>query len=184
MNGTRIRLVHGPNSYDVSQWQEHWKDFAFERDVPESESDHWDWLGKSLFVGHVGLGIEFLIVAAADRVDERCHGLMKLVWPKGSRLASGRDVLYVDYLEIAPWNRWDYRDREVRGLGFAMMVHAIGLSQELGFEGRVALCSLPQAQAFYRKIPMSELGVGEGHDAELPYFELDSETAQGILKRF
>lgn len=178
-----IQLVYSPDGYSVFQWQEHWKDFAYEHDVPASESDHWDWLGKSLFPGHVGHDVEFLIVAAADRGGDRCHGLMKLVWPKESRLAPGRSVLYVDYLEIAPWNRSDCPVREVTGLGTALIAHSVVLSAELGFEGRLALASLPQAKMFYAGLGMAECGFGSGRDHKLPYFEFDIAGAQRFLNR-
>ena len=177
-----MRPIYGPDPYEIYQWQEDWKDFAWDIDLENGESDHWEWFSKAL---QVGQDVESLLVALADDVDDRCHGLMKLVWPKDSRLAPGRPSLYVDYLEIAPWNRKDYpRRREYTGLGLAMMRHAAQISDELGFAGRLTLCSLPQAEAFYRKIPMSELGVGEGHDDHLAFFELDAATAMEFIKEF
>jgi hypothetical protein len=68
-------------------------------------------------------------------------------------------------------------------VGTVLLGEAIRLSAESGFEGRIGLHSLPQAERFYRTaLGMSDLGNDPAYDG-LRYFEYNSSTANEWLKR-
>jgi hypothetical protein len=72
---------------------------------------------------------------------------------------SAQDVVYVDYLESAPWNLKGYAaPPDFLGVGPVLMTEAVQISVEAGLEGRVGLHSLPQSELFYEKCKMTKLG--------------------------
>lgn len=97
----------------------------------------------------------------------------------------GKPVLYINYLEAAPWN-WDCEEisqvKKYSGIGQVLFQKAVELSQEEGFYGRVGLHALPQAEGFY------EQACGMtcfGHDPNkegLMYYELSRGAAAARLK--
>ncbi len=62
----------------------------------------------------------------------------------------------------------------LRGVGSALITAAVALSDDEGFKGRLGLHSLPQADAFYRKIGMTDLGQDTAYQ-NLRYFEMTAE---------
>jgi len=92
-------------------------------------------------------------------------------------------LLYVDYLEVAPWN-WSIpeigRSGRFRMIGSLLIWKAITHSSSEGFGGRIGLHSLPQAENFYEKLGMTPLGPDPNKQG-LVYFELSSPAAQVIL---
>ena len=96
----------------------------------------------------------------------------------------GRPLLYIDYLEVAPWN-WRIpeigRDGRFRGVGSALFWNAVQQSLEEGFQGRVGLHALPQAEAFYRDgCHMTPLG-RDAAKQNLLYFELSRQQAERLI---
>lgn len=90
--------------------------------------------------------------------------------------------MYLDYLEVAPWNRPEFGAApRLRGVGSALITAAVALSDEEGFKGRLGLHSLPQADAFYRKIGMTDLGQDPAYQ-NLRYFEMTVEQARAFLE--
>ena len=69
----------------------------------------------------------------------------------------------------------------LRGVGSALIAAAIALSEDEGFKGRLGLHSLPQADAFYRKIGMTDLGL-DAACQNLRYFEMTSSRARAFLE--
>ena len=92
-------------------------------------------------------------------------------------------LVYVHYLEAAPWNLRELTpDPHFGGVGQVLLVEAMRLSLKRGWSGRIGLHSLPQAVPFYRDtVGMSELGLDavEG----LPYFETTPTQASAYLVR-
>lgn len=143
-------------------WPEHW---------------HWDWSKKAGlldFMAYRCIGIE---------CEGRMQGLMMAsTLARSSRVGpTGRAVLYVEYIESAPWNLKDLVDEpKFSGVGIALLEAAIELSEQEGFGGRIALHSLPQSEAFYRKY-MTDLGPDQSHEG-LRYFEMSAEQARLFLE--
>jgi len=55
-------------------------------------------------------------------------------------------------------------------------------SEDEGFKGRLGLHSLPQADNFYRKIGMTDLGQDASYQ-NLRYFEMTSEQARAFFEK-
>jgi hypothetical protein len=94
----------------------------------------------------------------------------------------GQPLVYVDYLEVAPWNlRALTNTPRFGGIGVRLIEAAVRLSRDEGFHGRVGLHSLPQAEAFYRDTcRMVCLGADASYE-NLPYYELTREKAAAFL---
>lgn len=146
------------------------------------QSWHWDWRAKVNEVrgllGHTGYSVVCRDVT---------QGMMRLdLATRTARLdeQAGKPLVYVDYLEIAPWN-WNepYADPPIyRGIGQVLIRTAIQRSFDEGFNGRVGLHSLPQAVTFYERCGFSNLGTSpDEYGGRLPYFEITTDQAKTFL---
>jgi hypothetical protein len=113
--------------------------------------------------------------------ERALQGLMLVNLTKlTGRLSSqqGKDLVYIEFLSTALWNRPDLTERPVfRGVGLNMVRAAVELSRNEGFRGRVGLHSLPQAAHFYRvACGMTDLGIDAAH-YNLAYFEMTEAQA-------
>lgn len=163
-------------------WRE-FRDEAMVRAVVQGasvpEHNHWRWDKKAYelrFTAYRCLGISR---------DDRIQGLAMcstLAMPGRSASHRGKPVLYVKYIESAPWNLVAYLgdNAQYGGVGTALISALIGVSMEEEFKGRLALHSLPQSEAFYSKL-MDDLGVDAGVEG-LRYFELSERGAQRFMK--
>ncbi|MGL5871073.1 MAG: hypothetical protein ACRC2R_01685 [Xenococcaceae cyanobacterium] len=89
-----------------------------------------------------------------------------------SRIESGKNLIYVDYLTTAPWNRQSIQLPPMyRGVGTALLSFAIKRSFELEYKGRIGLHALPLAEKFSTKIGLLNLGSDTSKQG-LSYFEL------------
>jgi hypothetical protein len=113
------------------------------------QSRHWDWRRKASVLNGMLGNPGFSIV---------CGGLtqgMMIVDSsmKRCRIPSqkGRDLVYVEFIENAPWNRREllFDPPRYRGIGTVLIRAAIELSKAEDFKGRIGLHSLPQANSFY-----------------------------------
>jgi hypothetical protein len=94
----------------------------------------------------------------------------------------GKPLVYVDFLETAPWNLASLVDEPKYGLiGIRMIEAAIRLSKEEGFHGRVGLLALPQAEDFYEK-SCGMKRVQEAGRHGMAWYELTREDASAFLK--
>jgi hypothetical protein len=94
----------------------------------------------------------------------------------------GKKNIYVDFLQVAPWNY--FKDCAVgyyQGVGSILLMAAINYSHNCGFDGRIALESLPQSENFYLNKKMVP-AVKPSGQSPLKYFELPTRTAQEVLK--
>ena len=145
-------------------WPEHW---------------HWDWSKKADMLD--------LLAYRCMGIEQGGHmqGLMMLstLAVKG-RLAGqvGKAVLYVEYLEGAPWNVRDLAGTpQFLGVGIRLLEAAVEYSEEEGFGGRIGLHSLPQSDEFYRKY-MTDLGPDSSQSQGLRYFEMSAEQVRYFLE--
>jgi hypothetical protein len=103
--------------------------------------------------------------------------------PQFAKLAAhkGRDLVYVELLATAPWNRKKLLpDPLYKGVGPMLIATAISHSHDLGSKGRLGLHSLPQSEPWYRDFAgFSDLG----YDTlkEMQYFEVTEEQAAAFL---
>ena len=144
------------------------------------QSWHWDWRAKTAQVTGLLAFQGFSIVCAG-----MTQGLMRIDLTKAARAPEqkGKPLVYVDYLEVAPWNRPDLGQAvRYKGVGTALMVAAIAFSEQEGFKGRIGLHSLPQAESFYRdRCGMIDLGPDAAYQ-NLKYFEMTPDQAKAFLE--
>ena len=171
---------------ELVQTEARWQEFrttATERlrreGVRVPEHNHWNWEDKSYylkFTAYRCLGIQY---------DQEVQGLMMistLAAQGRSKEHRGKPVLYIKYIESAPWNLRDYVGEDARfgGVGVSLIRAAITVSSEEEFRGRIALHSLPQSEQFYRNLFMEDLGIDE--EEKLRYFEMPEEQALKFIK--
>lgn len=89
--------------------------------------------------------------------------------------------LYIEYVATAPWNRPTAgEDAIFKGIGPALLRHAVLRSLALGRLGRVTLHSVPKAVAFYERLGLAHGGPDPIADG-LEYFEGDERWALQFL---
>ena len=139
------------------------------------EHAHWDWRNKA---DSVRAGLHLLV---AVEFRWRIQGIMAVLQAvRPARLDSKR-LVYVDYVEAAPWNlKAVTSSPQFLGVGTLLIADAVRLSHEKGCEGRIGLHSLPQAEAFYTRLKMTNLGPDQYYYG-LPYFEFSSQRASEWL---
>ena len=138
------------------------------------QTAHWDWEQKVRRVEGLLAFRNFAVVA-----EGKTQGLMRVELNQTGRVSAqaGKPLVYIEYLEVAPWNRGDVSGQRFRGVGSALVSAAVELSLIEGFAGRVALHSLPQAEGYYRDVcGMTDLGLDPSYD-NLRYFEMTAEQA-------
>ena len=170
----------------LEDWQKHWRPTLFDalralqekgvsaRDWPQGW--RWDWNDKIASVEGLLAYRGFSVVAAGVT-----QGLAQVELTRTARAPGqeGKPLVYVNYLETAPWNRRDLGFRPTyRGVGSALLAAAVSLSMDEDFKGRIGLHSLHQADEFYVRKGMTSLGP----DPKLTYFEMDAERARAFLE--
>jgi hypothetical protein len=153
------------NGLAESEWPQHWK---------------WDWEAKAEYLSMLACS------AFGIFLEGKWQGLM-LTTTAGhqARLEpdQGKDLVYCEFLESAPWNLQKLLGRvgdkaRFRGIGPRLLEAAICLSLNEGFHGRLGLLSLPQSEGFYRGCGMTDLGPSP----RLNYFEMTRTQATSFLK--
>jgi hypothetical protein len=141
------------------------------------EHAHWDWRNKT---DSVEAG-EHLLIAVECEAEPQ--GLMAVPRTPRPALTSPRHLVYVDYLESAPWNLRAFTPTpRFLGVGTVLLAESVRLSIEMGLEGRIGLHSLPQAEPFYAKCGMTRVGVDPNY-FELPYYEFaEAQAAYWLTK--
>ena len=94
----------------------------------------------------------------------------------------GKPILFVEFIETAPDSIPFLSDNpHYSGIGRRLMAGAISYSMEQGFEGRIGLLVLHQAEQFYLNIGFEKVR----RDAKegLYYFEWTAKAAQDFLDR-
>jgi len=152
------------------------------RDGEIPQHFHWDWGRKSLnlqLLAYRCFGI---------KCDGKWQGLLmvKLAGME-ARLEpdKGKPLVYIDYLESAPWNLRAMVDTPLYcGIGSLLIWTAVQLSYDEGFHGRIGLHALPQAEKFYRDdCEMHGCGLDASYD-NLPYYEMTREIAASFTSKF
>ena len=146
------------------------------------QSRHWDWRKKTEKLQRMLAWPGFSIVSdgmtqgmmLADTTTKRCR----------INNQKGRHLVYVEYIENAPWNRKELFDPpRYRGVGSLLIRAAVAMGEDVGFHGRIGLHSLPQANGFYANTcGMTDLGPDPGYD-NLRYFEMTPEQAQVFIAK-
>lgn len=147
--------------------------------VPARPVD-FDWSAIVKWARSFGLGKQKFSVFTGDDLQ----GLLVVDVFRSSRMPEfkGRNLVYVEFLAAAPWNRLEYGDkRQFCGVGSLLMRVAVELSMSLEFKGRVGLHSVAAAETFYAEnCGMTSLGPDEKKQ-NLTYYEMTENQAQQFL---
>lgn len=179
--------IEQPQLHD---WEREWQPALLrilvelvKRGVPRREwpqSYHWDWARKTAEVQGLLAFKGFSVVAQG-----MTQGLTRVDLNKFAREPSqaGKPLVYLDYVEVAPWNRPELGAApRLRGVGTALMSAAVTLSMEESFHGRIGLHALPQSEGFYRdRCRMTDLGPDPAIQ-NLRYFEMTAAQASSFLE--
>lgn len=145
------------------------------------QSRHWDWRRKTEALQGMLSNPGFSIVCA-----DLTQGMMFVdTTTKRCRLDSqkGKDLVYVSFVENAPWNRKEllFDPPRYRGVGTILIRAAIELSKQEEFKGRIGLHSLPQSNGFYaNSCGMTDLGADQEYQG-LRYFEMTPDQAEAFI---
>lgn len=112
---------------------------------------HWDWTRKQADLRM--LAISFYGISCGGKLQ----GLMKIeTVGHACRLPeqAGKPLVYIDYLETAPWNIKPLmqamgRHPQFGAIGSRLVEAAVRKSMEEEFKGRTGLHSLPTSERFY-----------------------------------
>jgi hypothetical protein len=147
-----------------------WRVFK-EKNCPDpAPSNHlWDWQTKK--TSPIGVVCRFLALKYAGDVEGLAELSLVPVSSKNPE-TKGKYVLYLEYLETAPWNQTAYAgtNRRFYGVGTCLITAATEESYRCGCEGRLALHSLDEAKSFY--IEQGFINLGFDPAEQLDYFEL------------
>lgn len=186
-------LWDGITEKQLSDWDQEWTAavaagvFRLIRDkVPRHKwpnSLHWNWRKKSAAyrpsISKAGYSV---------MCEDSTQGMMFVDFAKHrSRIAekSGKHLVYVDFVETAPWNRADFlNEPKYQGVGTLLIRAAIERSRAEEFGGRIGLHSLPDSEDFYRRVcGMTDLGTDSKQESYLRYFEMTTEQADAFIKK-
>ena len=151
-----------------------WKPL-FPSPAPDS---HWNWVDKAREAAS-----SMALETFALECDGETQGLMLLNLASFARLDSqmGRDLVYIELLATAPWNRPTHSGgAKYKGVGRILIATAIRLSIDQGFGGRIGLHSLPASESWYRDtIRLTDCGYDEAK--RMQYFEMTDQQATAFF---
>jgi len=138
---------------------------------------HWKWVEKAIHARKTMAQETFAV-----ECDGHTQGLMLVDMNKYARLPphKGREIVLVDLLATAPWNRHKTVEKpKYKGVGQILIGTAIGLSLDSGFEGRIGLDSLPQSESWYRDHGFTD--VEFDYAKKMRYFEMTAAQAAAFI---
>jgi hypothetical protein len=144
-----------------------------------AQDSHWDWVAKAKDARRA-MGQETFAVEC----DGHTQGLMLVDLTRFGRLDphKGRELVYVELLASAPWNRHGtVASPKYKGAGRILLASAISLSVDEDFHGRIGLHSLAQAESWYR----DEAGFTDvefDHLKRMRYFEMTAAQAAAFVE--
>lgn len=172
-----------------SQWKPH-RIAAIEKLIskglmpPEArrliQHSHWDWAAKAKALRERTLDMRSFGIDVADE----WQGLM--IVELAAHVAElgedrGKPLVYIEFLESAPWNLRDICESPRFGLiGMRLVEAVVKLSIAEGFHGRVGLHALPQAEPFYEKRCLMKHVEGAVKHG-MKYYEMSRENAVKFL---
>jgi hypothetical protein len=182
-------LIEGIGVDEIIEADREWRrikkqhqDLCKQNGLPCPEHSHWNWENKADNSALSDMVQTRFAIVYQDEIQglmlvERMTQYAKLLPDKG------KPIVYIKFLEAAPWNLALYTDsRKFFGVGRVFLRIAVDFSVGEGCDGRVGLHALPQAEAFYRTIGMTELDYDPTHE-NLRHFEFTCKQAQEYLER-
>jgi hypothetical protein len=153
---------------------------SIERVAADAEDAHWDWRRLAEYYRN-----PLLFGMYAVECANLTQGLMLIA--KGGRFSRHPDhprvdLIYVDRLATAPWNRRAFAAQPIyKGVGQLLLAAAVSLSMDEELEGRLGLHALAGAETFYRDVVgMTDFGPDARYYG-LSYFEFSAAQAEAFL---
>lgn len=191
--GELLELTNGysfeKSLYCDQEWKlYHTKVMAYLKTLPEeqaielaekidSQDWHWNWLNKTYHLKTDDCNEWFYLT-----IDSKVEAACLIYFPKNSYLNPSENIFYVEYLAVAPWNRYTpIEEQRLKGLGSLLLLKAINyLAKKYENSGRFSLHSLIQAEGYYiNKLKMQHI---ESNDKpSLKYFELPEHEVSSII---
>lgn len=182
------RVIREIDTDNFGDFERHWRPMLEERRADfansyaaaagNAQDSHWDWVGKAKDACRA-MGQETFAIEC----DGHTQGLMLVDMTRFARLDphKGRELVYVELLASAPWNRHlTVESPKYKGAGRILIATAISLSVSEGFEGRIALHSLPQSESWYREVGFTD--VEFDYLKKLRYFEMTAVQAAAFVE--
>jgi hypothetical protein len=175
-------MYKGFPAHFLEQWSNRWKpslDSYILKGKKRPEHAHWNWAKKVMITLISGEEDSFFWIDCNSVTQGIMLTEQNISYFSGD---VGKENVYIAFLETAPWNY--YKDDAVgyyESVGIMLLTAAIRYSDSLGFEGRIALESLPQSEGFYLRYKMIPVK-RSGYNNQLIYFELTTENAQEFLR--
>lgn len=159
---------------NFEDFEQLWKPL-FPSPAPDS---HWDWVGKARDAVS-----SMAFETFALECDGDTQGLMLVNLASFARLDSqrGRDLVYIELIASAPWNRPTHSEgAKYKGVGRVLIGTAIRLSIDQGFNGRIGLHSLATSGSWYKDV-LRLTDWGYDTVKGMQYFEMTDEQATAFL---
>lgn len=161
-NDNGIVITNGYNFELALQCDVSWKNYqakinAFLLTLTEAEQElerqkiddqdwHWEWFTKTVKTKDNNCYEWFFL-----QIDSIVEAACLITFPKESALLQGEQIFYIDFIAVAPWNRYSpLEEKRHKGLGYTVLRESISfLSKQYSGATRFALHSLEQAEQFY-----------------------------------
>lgn len=145
----------------------------------DAQDSHWHWAEKAVDAS-TSMADETYAVECAGETQ----GLMLVTSAAFAKLDihRGREIVYVELIATAPWNRRGVVKEAMRykGVGRVLIAEALNLSYHLEFNGRLGLHSLPQSESWYRDVAkFTDLGFDD--EKRMQHFEVTEAQAAAFL---
>ncbi|RSO59666.1 hypothetical protein EA756_04305 [Acinetobacter lactucae] len=162
--------------------------FAYLKTLPQEEANdiinkldyqdwHWEWVTKTAGT-KTDNQYEWFFLEIDNCVEAACL----IYFPKESALQPSENIFYIEFLAIAPWNRFTpLEEKRYRGLGSILLLRSVKfLAQKYANSGRFSLHSLAQAESYYvNKLKMQHLSIND--KPSLKYFELPENVVNSVF---
>ena len=139
------------------------------------EDFHWDWMGKAIQMNSDEYLWFFL------KIEKKVQAVSIIYHPKKTA-ALDRDIYYIEYLSVAPWNRPSkLYPKKYQGVGKEVLREVQKyINLHYDYEYGFSLHSLPQSKTFYEHIGMNNHPVLD--KGPLSYFEMNYTAAKNFAE--
>ncbi len=143
-------------------------------DTIQMDDSHWDWLVKGGYYRQAEYRWFFLM--ADGKQQAAC-----LIYHPKKNAEGDKDIFYIEYLAVAPWNRGNPMQSKVfKGIGTMVIQSIIEFAiTKLGFQHGFSLHALPRASGFYTKIGMQRYPHLDKDG--LRYFEMKEKVSNAYM---
>ncbi|HET6247867.1 MAG TPA: hypothetical protein VFE47_09225 [Tepidisphaeraceae bacterium] len=120
--------------------------------APKPIDRDWRWSEKKIERGAVKLDAEIIGLMTGDGLIQGAMQISRQPWFSG--LNVGEELLFVELLFTAPWNRPQLRRDGLeyyKGVGIALLTWGVEKSRKLGYGGRLSLDGSPDFLGWYER---------------------------------